>query len=154
MTFRNRLLSCVAALALTANAALAAIDGQALADAYLAEGYTYVEVKVGPAQTKVEAIRGTTAVEVIYDNETQAILKQETETADAGDVGRTGSEVRNVGRNFLRDGDDDEDHARGHDDDDEDDDHDGDHGDDHDDDDDEDGDDDHGGNSGHDGDDD
>ena len=54
-----------------------------LADAYLAKGYTFVEVKVGPTQTKVEAIMGSTKVEVVYDNETDEIIKQETETARA-----------------------------------------------------------------------
>ena len=32
-------------------------------------------MKVGLTQTKVEAIKGTTKVEVIYDNATQEIIK-------------------------------------------------------------------------------
>ena len=133
MKLRTRLLCYTAALALTTGASFAAIDGNALANAYLAEGYTFVEVKVGPTQTKVEAIRGNVKVEVVYDNETQAILKRETETADGDDIGRTGSQVRNVDKNFVDvdddddddDGDDD-DHGSDHDDDDDDDDDDND----------------------------
>jgi hypothetical protein len=128
MKLKTRLMLYTAAVALSANMAFAAIDATALADAYLAEGYDFVEVKVGPTQTKVEAIKGTTKVEVIYDNETQAIIKQEQETADSDDVGRTGKEVKTVGEDF-EDGDDDDDddgdssgHGSDHDDDDDDDD--------------------------------
>jgi hypothetical protein len=140
MKLRTRLLCYTAAIALSTSAVFAAIDGRALADAYLAEGYDFVEVKVGPTQTKVEAIKGVSKIEVIYDNETQAILKQEDETADGDDVGRTGSQVRNVGKNFLDDDDEDEDEDE--DEDDDDDDEDDDHGGDHDDDDEDDNDDD------------
>lgn len=108
MRLRTKLMMFTAAVALSANMAFAAIDANALADAYLAEGYNFVEVKVGPTQTKVEAIRGTTKVEVIYDNETQAIIKREEETADGDDVGRTGKEVKTVDGDF-EDGDDDDD---------------------------------------------
>ncbi|MFN5996112.1 MAG: PepSY domain-containing protein, partial [Paracoccaceae bacterium] len=109
MKLRTRLLSYTAAIALTAGAAFAAIDGNQLADDYLAEGYTFVEVKVGPTQTKVEAIKGDSKVEVIYDNETLEIIKKETETADGDDVGRTGKQVRKVDRDFEDDGDGDDD---------------------------------------------
>jgi phosphopantothenoylcysteine synthetase/decarboxylase len=146
MKLRNKLLSYTAAIALSAGAAFAAIDAKQLADAYLAEGYSYVEVKVGPTQTKLEAIKETRKVEVIYDNATGAILKQEFE--DAGDdyIGRSGVEIEDEDKDFLDgdddDGDDDED------DDDEDDDDEGDDEDEGDDDEDED-DDDEDDNSGH-----
>jgi hypothetical protein len=107
MKLRSKLMMFTAAAALSANMAFAAIDGNALADDYLAEGYDFVEVKVGPTQTKVEAIKGGTKVEVIYDNETGEILKQEAEAADGDDVGRTGKQVRVEDKDFL-DGDDDE----------------------------------------------
>ncbi len=146
MKLRTKLLCYTAAIALTTGAAFAAIDGNALADDYLAQGYTFVEVKVGPTQTKVEAIRDGQKLEVVYDNETGAIIKQETERADADDASRTGKQVRIVRRDFEDgdDHDDDDDHGSDHDDDDDDDDdddHGGNHGSDHDDDDD---DDDHG----------
>ena len=105
MKLRAKLLSYTAAVLLTTGAAFAAIDGNALADAYLAEGYSFVEVKVGLTQTKVEAIKDGIKVEVIYDNETQDIIKREREAADAGDADRKGKEVRTVDSDF--EGDDD-----------------------------------------------
>ena len=108
MKLKSRLMLYTAAVALSANMAFAAIDPSALADAYLAEGYDYVEVKVGPTQTKVEAIKGTTKVEVIYDNETQAIIKKEQDTADSDETGKVGKEVKTVKDDF-EDGDDDDD---------------------------------------------
>lgn len=120
MKLRSRLMLFTAAVALSANMAFAAIDGQALADAYLAEGYEFVEVKVGPTQTKVEAIRGNVKVEVVYDNETGAILEQEQEEADADQIGRTGSQVSTVAEDFEDDDEDDEDEDDDDDEDDED----------------------------------
>ena len=110
------LLLASAALALTAGAAFAAIDGNKLAEDYLAQGFTFVEVKIGPTQTKVEAIKNGRQVEVVYDNATGAIVKQEEEAADSDDANRTGSQVRTVNRDF-EDGDDDDDHGPDHDDD-------------------------------------
>jgi hypothetical protein len=141
MKLRTKLMLFTAAAALSANMAFAAIDANALADSYLDEGYDYVEVKIGPTQTKVEAIKGNVKVEVIYDNETGDIIKQEQESADADDMGRTGKQVRTV-RDDFEDRDDDDDEDEDDDDADEDDDDDDDHGSDHDDDDDEDDDDD------------
>lgn len=119
MKLKTRLLCYTAAIALTSGAAFAAIDGNQLADDYLASGYSFVEVKVGPTQTKVEAIKESTKVEVIYDNETLAVLKEESERVDDDEAGRTGKEVSLVGSDFEDDLDDDDD--------DEDDDHDDDH---------------------------
>lgn len=118
----------------------------ALADAFSdsvvanlqAEGFTGIEVKNGLTQTKVEAVRGTDKLEVVYDRTTGSILKQEWEQAEAGDLSE-GVEVRTRFRDFL----DEEDLADdSEDDDDDDDDDDGDDEDDDEDDDDEDEDDD------------
>lgn len=155
MKLKAKLLCYTAAIMLTTGAAFAAIDGNALADAYLAKGYTFVEVKVGPTQTKVEAIKDGIKVEVIYDNETQDIIKSEQESADADEVDRKGKQVRTVDSDF-EDDDGSDDSGRGEDDDDEDDDSDDDDGDDDDNDDDtgDDSDSDDDDNSGKDGDDD
>jgi hypothetical protein len=131
MKLRPRLLTYTAAIALTGAAAFAAIDGMKLADDYLAKGYTFVEVKIGPTQTKVEAIKDGRKVEVIYDNATGRIIEQENEAADHDDIGRIGKDVKTVKKDF-EDGDEDDDDVD--DDDDDDDDDDGDHGPDHDDD--------------------
>lgn len=109
MKLKTKLMMFTAAAALSANMAYAAINPQTLADAYLAEGYTYVEVKVGPTQTKLEGVKGDRKVEVIYDNASGQIIKQEFE--DAGDdyVGRTGVEIEDTDRDFEDAGDENDD---------------------------------------------
>ena len=107
MKLKTRLMMFTAATALSANFALAAINPQALADAYVAEGYSYVEVTVGPTQTKLEAVKAQRKVEVIYDNATNAIIKQEFDDADDDYVGRTGVEIETSARDFADDSDDD-----------------------------------------------
>jgi len=147
MKLRSKLLTYTAVLALSAGAAFAAIDGNKLADDYLAEGYTFVEVKIGPTQTKVEAFRNGRKVEVVYDNATGKIIKQEDEAADDDDATRTGKDVKSVKKDFEdgdydsdddEDEDDDSDDDEDEDDDDDDDDDDGDDDDEDDDDDDDD----------------
>jgi hypothetical protein len=107
MKLRTKLMMFTAAAALSANMAFAAIDAQALADSYIAEGYTYVEVKVGPTQTKLEAVKGERKAEVIYDNATGDVIKQEFEDAEDDYIGRTGIEIDTSNKDF-EDGDDDE----------------------------------------------
>lgn len=132
----KRLMLLSTALIFSASMSFAAVTADSLVTAYQAEGYTRIEVKTGLTQIKVEAVKGTTKVEVIYDAATGAILKEETERAKREDRG-TGVEYSVEDRDFLdadEDGDDDQDE-----DEDGDDDHDEDGDDDHD----EDGDDDH-----------
>jgi uncharacterized membrane protein YgcG len=156
----KRTLMMTAAMIFTGQMAFAAIDPQALADSYVADGYTYVEVKQGPTQTKIEAVKGTSVVEAVYDNDTGEIISQETQTADAEEQARTGVEVRTTDGDFEDHGDENDDPQAGDEDDDHDEgDDDGDHDDgdegDHDDGDDGDGGDDdgdHGGGEGGDGD--
>jgi hypothetical protein len=97
MKLKSRLMLFTAALAFSASMASAAIDAQALADSYTAEGYTYVEIKQGPTQTKLEAIKGDVYVEVVYSNETGAILSQESQAVDPEDAAKTGVEIKTVG---------------------------------------------------------
>jgi hypothetical protein len=108
MKLKTTLMMFTAAAALSANMAFAAINPQALADAYVAEGYSYVEVKVGPTQTKLEAVKGNRKVEVLYDNATNDIIKQEFEDADDDYVGRSGVEIETSTRDFDDDRNDDE----------------------------------------------
>jgi hypothetical protein len=140
MKLRTKLMMFTAAAALSANMAFAAIDAQSLADSYIAEGYTYVEVKVGPTQTKLEAVKGERKAEVIYDNATGDVIKSEFEDADADYIGRTGVEIDTSDKDF-EDADDDEDDDDEMDDDENDDDEDDDENDDDENDDDEDDDD-------------
>ena len=120
MKLKTRLMMFTAVAALSGSMALAAINPQALADAYIREGYSYVEVKVGPTQTKLEAVKGTRKVEVIYDNASGQPVKQEFENAAADDLGRSGIEIENSRRDFLDDDDDDADEDDDADDDDDD----------------------------------
>jgi hypothetical protein len=119
-----------AAVLLLASTSLsqAAWSSQQVIDQYRAEGYTRVEVKMSATQAKVEAIKGTQKVEVIYDLATGAILKKETETVRGGENTTPGTFVRTVSgsRSFddSNDSDDDGPHHRRHSgDDDDDDDH-------------------------------
>jgi hypothetical protein len=155
----KRTLMMTVAMIFTGQMAFAAIDPQALADSYVADGYTYVEVKQGPTQTKIEAVKGTSVVEAVYDNDTGEIISQETQTADAEEQARTGVEVRTTDGDFEDHGDENDDPQGDEDDDHDEGDDDGDHDDgdegDHDDGDDGDGGDDdgdHGGGEGGDGD--
>ena len=109
-----------AALIVAATTAQAQINPQALADAYVAQGYSRVEVTVGPTDVKVEAISGATELEVIYDRATGAILSRESGPASLSDMRASGVEVRSRDRDALRgddsaraDDDDDDDSGRG-----------------------------------------
>ena len=108
----NRFL--LAAAALLAGPALAqGITDQVVAGLQ-AQGFTRIEVKEGPSQVKVEAIRGDTEVEYVYDLATGALLSQETGRVDAGDDTAPGVEYDTEDRDFVgggrgddADGDDD-----------------------------------------------
>jgi hypothetical protein len=106
---RTKLLMLTAAAALSAGMAFAAINLQSLADSYIAEGYSYVEVKVGPTKTKLEAVKGDRKVEVIYDNATGEVIKSEFEDADDDYSVRTGIEIDDTDKDFDDDDDDDDD---------------------------------------------
>lgn len=67
-------------------------------------GYDFIEIQNGINQVKVEAVRGSEKLEVVYDKSTGKILKQERESAGE-DAGRSGVQVRNRSRNFLDDDD-------------------------------------------------
>jgi hypothetical protein len=97
----KRLFTATTALVLLAGAAQAAITARSVADALIADGYTRVEVKVGPTQMKVEAIRGTEKVETVYNIETGAVIKSETEAVDNDDNTRPGVSIRDRGRDFV-----------------------------------------------------
>ena len=96
---------------LLATAALTLWAGTALADAFTdgvvakfqEMGFTFIEVKDGPTQVKVEGIKGSTQLEVIYDRATGRILKQEQHRAEAENVGRSGVQIDSEDRDFLAD---------------------------------------------------
>ena len=143
---KKRLAVFAAAMVVAGSMAFGAVTSDALISQYQAAGYTRIEIKRGPTQIKVEAIKGTEKLEVIYDIATGTILKRELATLDNAPI-RTGVQVQDRDRDFIRSGDDDDDddgHGGDDDDDghdDDDDGHDDDDGDGDDDDDDDDGDD-------------
>lgn len=98
----KKLTALTAGLLMMATTTFAQVTPQALATDYQAQGYTRVEIKTGPTQIKVEAIRGTTKTEVIYDKATGAVLKSETEAVDGDDNTRPGVSIRNRNRDFVR----------------------------------------------------
>ena len=91
-------------LILAGQMAFALTTDQVVADLQAA-GYTRVEVRVGPTQMKIEAIRGTQKLEVIYDKATGAVLKTETQTVRPGEKTHAGVSIRDRGRDFVRAGD-------------------------------------------------
>ncbi|WP_395541095.1 PepSY domain-containing protein [Neotabrizicola sp. sgz301269] len=126
MTSTTRAILLASALIFAGPMAMAAVTTDQVVETYKAQGYSYIEVKQGPTQIKVEAVKGSEKVEVVIDMETGAVLKQETEQASAEDQGRSGVEIRTRKEDFVEPGDDDEDGVDDNGDDDGDDDHGGD----------------------------
>lgn len=128
----KKLLMTAAAVVLSGQAAMAAVTAQSLITELQGQGYSWIEVKRGPTQMKVEAVRGTEKLEFVVDAATGEVLAREVERADRDEMGRTGVEVADRGGNFVsatgRSLDDDDDHDDDHDDDDHDDDDDDGHG--------------------------
>lgn len=103
MTPKTRLMLMTATMALSASMAVAAVTTTEIVQTYRDQGYSWIEVKQGITQIKVEAVRGTEKIEVVIDAETGAVLKQETEQASIGEQGRTGVEIRTRDEDFLDD---------------------------------------------------
>lgn len=85
-------LAAQGALALTATEVASDLQGQ---------GYTRVEIRVGPTQIKAEAVRGTEKVEIIYDAATGAVLKSESEPASSRDMRSSGVSVGASSSDFV-----------------------------------------------------
>lgn len=109
----KRTLLLTVAMIFAGSVASALTPDEVVAD-FQEQGYTRIEVTVGPTQIKVEAIKGDEKVETIYDAETGSVLKSETEAIDAGEDTTPGVELRERRRDFVRVDDDDEDRGKGH----------------------------------------
>jgi phosphopantothenoylcysteine synthetase/decarboxylase len=122
-----KLLSTTAlALAFSAAATMAAVNTDAVIAGLQAQGYTSIEVKTGPTQVKVEAIRGVRQLEVVYDKNTGAVLQTEEGLADADEDLTPGVALRSEDDDFTGDDSDEDDADDDSDEDDSDDDSDGD----------------------------
>lgn len=135
---KKLLLSTTAALAITASAAFS----QSIAEQVIAQlqeqGYERIEVKNGPTQVKVEAIRDGMKMEVIYDAATGEVIKQEVGPVDGDDDMTPGVSVDDDDEDFIDDDENDDDSDESDDDENDDDEDDDDEDDDENDDDDED----------------
>jgi uncharacterized membrane protein YgcG len=103
----KRFLMTTAAAIFAGTMAFGAITSDSVITDFQSQGFTRVEVKVGPTQMKVEAIRGTEKVEVIYDIATGTVLKREVGTVGPLENTTPGVQVRDRGRDFVSGGDDD-----------------------------------------------
>ncbi len=92
----------VSSVVLSSGMAAAQVDTTALVNDLQAQGYSRVEVRTGPSQVKVEAIRGTEKVETIYDSATGSVLKSETGTVGVFEKSAPGVSVRERNRDFVR----------------------------------------------------
>ncbi len=114
----TRRLILTAALLFAGNAAMA-FTTESVVNDLTGQGYTRIEVRNGLTQTKVEAIRGTEKLEVVYDRASGAVLKSETERVEADDDTTPGISIRERNRDFVRvsssndDSSDDDDNRRG-----------------------------------------
>ena len=95
------LLTTTAVIGLIASAAAATPFTDQVVSGLQAQGFDRIEIVQGTTQLKVEAIRGTTKVEIIYDLATGAVLKQETETVVAGDDTTPGIEIDTEDGDFI-----------------------------------------------------
>jgi hypothetical protein len=91
----------VIAALIPAGIAHADVTPEQLTRDYAAAGYSRIEIKTGPTQTKVEAWNSTTKVETIHDTRSGAVLKSETEALHSGTVVVPGVSVRERNRDFV-----------------------------------------------------
>ncbi len=94
------ILLATATVLFAGNAALA-LTSDAIIDSLSAQGFTRIDVRSGPTQFKVEAIRGTTKVETVFDKVTGEILDQEVETVSFFENTSPGVRVRERDRDFV-----------------------------------------------------
>lgn len=100
MTLKAKLMMFTAAVAFSATMASAAITSNDVVATYQSQGYSYVQVKDGISQIKVEAIKDGVKLEVIYDKASGNVIRQESGAADASEATRSGVEVQQTNRDF------------------------------------------------------
>ncbi|MDZ4312344.1 MAG: PepSY domain-containing protein [Cypionkella sp.] len=98
-------LMITALFGLWASTAQAAITVQDVVRTYQDAAYTHIEVKEGPTQIKVEAVKDGVKLEVVYDKASGAEVKRETETVGTT-VGGSGVEISTDDDDFTDDNDD------------------------------------------------
>lgn len=109
MNIKSKLLMAGSALLFSATMAFGAITSDELAAQFTADGYSYITIKTGLTQIKVEAVKNGTFYEVVYDIETGATIDTSTHAIGPIDTPDPGVIVKTVTRDFEDDhgGDDD-----------------------------------------------
>jgi hypothetical protein len=115
---QKMLFSATALLLMSAGYVSAAITGQDIVNQYQSSGYQSIEVKVGPTQAKVEAIKDGVKVETVYDLATGNVLKSENEAVDPNKPVSSKVELETTDKDFTGDDDGKKDSADDQDDDD------------------------------------
>jgi hypothetical protein len=98
----RKTLLLTAAILLSGSMAFAQATTESLVADYQAQGFTRIEVRNGPTQTRIEAIRGTEKVEVTIDRATGQVLKREVERVGVFENTAPGITVRERDRDFVR----------------------------------------------------
>ena len=93
MKLSVKLLLLTSVFALSAGIARAAITAQEVVRTYQDAAYTRIEVKEGPTQIKVEAIKDGVKIEVIYDKDSGAVISKEQHSVGASEAAATGVEI-------------------------------------------------------------
>lgn len=93
------LLASAAIICLSSAAAHADTFTDAIVNNLQSLNYTTIQIVDAGAQVKVEAVRGTETLEVIYDRATGGILRQEAGTVDAGTDTTPGVQVTTASSN-------------------------------------------------------
>ena len=109
----KRTLMMTAAFLFAGQMAFAALSTDTVVSDLTGQGYTRIEIKTGPTQMKVEAIRGTEKLEIVYDIETGAVLSQETGEVYQGENTTPGVEIATDDDDFVDGSDDGNDSADG-----------------------------------------
>lgn len=103
MTLNAKLMMAGSALLLSATMAFGAITSDQLAAQYQADGYSFISIKTGITQIKVEAVKDGTRYEKVYDIETGNVIDSDTYAIGAMSGTDPGVIVRVVARDFEDD---------------------------------------------------
>lgn len=104
-------LAILAVLAAGTHFAAAEVSTQGIVDNLQANGFTGIEVTVGPGQVKAEGYNPDgTKIEVVYDRSTGKIQKQEMHRVRSGESIPQGVEMKNGSEDFTDESSDDHDH--------------------------------------------
>lgn len=100
MNIKSRLLMAGSALLFSATMAFGAISADQLASQFMADGYSYITIKTGLTQIKVEAVKDGTFYEVVYDIQTGATIDTSTHAIGPIDTPDPGVVVKTVASDF------------------------------------------------------